>query len=229
MNEPQRLRYLHALGIDSYVSRRQLPGAAKTRRLALVRAETAAVAEQGLPPSPVASQRPRVELPKRQPRADSPAPVVAPQPSAPRPATNASLRFSVAAMFAGGIAWVETLEGSPLAREQVRLVQAMARAVHGEAEMPKVAHFDWPMHNNHQLDQGIEAARAALAAFLQRHIEEQHCRGLVLLGANGRDYLGERGLEGFATLTTLSTHEMLRDPARKRQVWADLQQIVLRA
>ena len=36
MNELRRMAYLDALGIDSYVSRTQLPGAAVTRRLAIL-------------------------------------------------------------------------------------------------------------------------------------------------------------------------------------------------
>jgi hypothetical protein len=36
MNELRRMAYLNALGVDCYVSRTQLPGAAVTRRLAIV-------------------------------------------------------------------------------------------------------------------------------------------------------------------------------------------------
>ena len=43
MNELRRTAYLDALGIDSYVSRKQLPGAALTRRLALAPAAGAVV------------------------------------------------------------------------------------------------------------------------------------------------------------------------------------------
>ena len=38
MHELRRMAYLDALGVDSYVSRAQLPGAAATRRLAIVTA-----------------------------------------------------------------------------------------------------------------------------------------------------------------------------------------------
>ena len=40
MNDVQRLAYLRAMGIESYVSRRDLPGALPSRRLRLVRAES---------------------------------------------------------------------------------------------------------------------------------------------------------------------------------------------
>ena len=43
MNELRRMAYLDALGIDSYVSRSQLPGAALTRRLAIASACAATV------------------------------------------------------------------------------------------------------------------------------------------------------------------------------------------
>ena len=47
---------------------------------------------------------------------------------------------------------------------------------------PQVLQFDWPMHSNQQLDQGEESARAAVAGFIGRKLEEPGCRGLVLMG-----------------------------------------------
>ena len=85
----------------------------------------------------------------------------------------------------------------PLASDQVQLVQAMARALAGvskpslqssseaarpDAAQPDVQQFRWPIHTNQQLDLGEEAARAALAGFIGRRLEQQQCRGLVLLG-----------------------------------------------
>ena len=46
MHEMTRMAYLEVLGIDSYVSRRQLPGAAVTRRMAVLpKAESESAAE----------------------------------------------------------------------------------------------------------------------------------------------------------------------------------------
>jgi hypothetical protein len=227
MNELNRMRYLQAMGIDSYVSRQQLPGAALTRRLALVRKAQSPMARITLPaqeqPSPQGKppQRQRVEL-----AVDKPVTHVAPAASE-KPLTPA-VRFSLVAVFCGGIAWVESLNGRPLAKEQVQLVRGMTRAVCGEAGSPRIAQLDWPIHNNPQLDQGEEAAKAGVAAFLLRHIEEQKCRALVILGADCGALVPSTPLSGINRVETCSTVQMLEEPGCKQQVWADLQPIVLR-
>jgi len=43
VNELRRMAYLEAMGIDGYISRTPLPGAAPTRRLAIVRSAAPAV------------------------------------------------------------------------------------------------------------------------------------------------------------------------------------------
>ncbi len=127
-------------------------------------------------------------------------------------------------IICGDVAWVEALD-YPLAREQVQLIQAMARAVGAMQAKPKVAQFDWPMHNNPQLDQGEAAARASLAAYLDRHLSEASCRALVSLGETGTKLTPVEVLSAYSCVATRSTREMLESPACKRQVWADLQVI----
>ncbi len=130
------------------------------------------------------------------------------------------------AITAGGCIWVEELAQAALAREQVQLVHAMARAVSGDAAAPKVQQFDWPLHNNHQLDQGDDAARAAVAGFLQRQIDQQHCRGLVLLGSGSPRRVALDMLGDVSVVNTLDTLSLLADPQLKKQAWRDLQPIV---
>lgn len=227
MNEIDRLRYLQAMGVDAYVSRGQLPGAAISKRLVLV-ADRGQQAEPAESPSAAAkpSAPPTAVIPQLDVVRDK---ALTPPASARRQIAAPPVRFSLAAVFAGGIAWVESLGDRPLAREQVQLIQGMARAVHGTSATPKVAQFDWPIHNNPQLDQGESAARAGVLAFLLRHIEEQKCRGLVVLGEDAALYVDAGGLGAMSLVTTLSTLQMLEQPASKRQVWADLQPLVLRA
>lgn len=235
MNELNRMRYLDALGIENYVSRRQLPGAAPTRRLAIVRAEPAAPA---VPEPPAAASRERAAS---APPADlaavfeGEARVVATpadRERESRPAKSGgqaqAVRFSLAAIFVGQIAWVETLEDRPLAREQVQLIHAMARAVSPDVGRPEVTQFDWPTHQNHQLDLGPEAALAGVAGFLQRQLEQRKCRGLVLLGEEAVKRVPLAQLGAVNAVVTASTLAMLQEPARKRQVWQDLQALVLR-
>ncbi len=228
MNEPNRMRYLQAMGIDAYVSRSQLPGALPTRRLALVARQAPASAvpqRQEAMAKSRPGQMPQVNIPERkqaEPKVQ-PAPAVRPVPASP------AVRFRLAAIFCGGIAWVESLGERPLAKEQVQLIRGMARAVHGSADTPKVAQFDWPIHNNPQLDQGQEAASAALTAFLLRHVDEQKCRALVILGGDASDLFAGSELGGLSRIDTCSTVQMLEQPGHKRHAWADLQPLVLRA
>lgn len=224
MNEIKRTLYLQAMGIDSYVSRHQLPGAAPIRRLALVHPNPAPSAREA--PSELeqpAAQAQQPQRPSLDRTRDKPAAKVVQQP------VSAAVRFSLVAVFSGGIAWVESLDDRPLAREQVQLIRGMARAVHGEVGNPSIAQLDWPIHNNPQLDQGEEAAKAGVAAFLLRHIDEQKCRALVVMGANSSALVPSAPLGDINRLETLSTVEMLENPHCKKQVWADLQPIVLRA
>lgn len=81
--------------------------------------------------------------------------------------------------------------------------------------------FDWPIHANRQLDQGEEAARAGVAGFLARRLEQNRSCGLVLLGQTGaaRVAIGELNV---LTVCTASSADILASPALKQQVWRDL-------
>ena len=232
LNELTRRKYLEAMGISTYVSRGQLPGAAPTRRLVVVRqavpvapASHLAGSDPDLCASAGSASIPAI------PRLDglAEAKLASHAPDRPRPAhTSQATRFSLAAIFVGGVAWVEELPGRPLAREQVKLIQAMARAIGGDPAQPGIAQFDWPMHNNHQLDLGPEAARAGVAGFLQRQIEQRNCRGLVLLGESGATHVPAEQFGDLVVVRTHATQEMLENPPVKRQVWTDLQPLVQR-
>jgi hypothetical protein len=247
MNELRRMAYLDAMGIDSYVSRGQLPGAAPTRRLAVVPVRPEPAARPAPPVSESAVAHAPAEagehLAQAQAALRTAAPITQPgeagpgeSPAAPRPAAEAMQstppRFNIAAVVANGYLWVEEIADRPLATEQVQLVQAMARALarvvdpDGAAAAdarPDVAMFKWPMHNNRQLDLGVEAARSGVAAFIGRRLEEQRCRGLVLLGATSRRWVPLEQFSLPSLATSAGTLEMLTDPLLKKQVWADLQ------
>ena len=139
----------------------------------------------------------------------------------------------------------------PLARDQVQLVQAMAYALAGVggvegqaatgaadvgvaqpsvaqpfaaqpfAAQPDVTHFRWPIHTNQQLDLGEEAARASVAGFVGRRLEQQQCRGLVLLGQACKARVPLEHL-GVSSVGTYSSAEILANPQLKLQVWRDL-------
>jgi hypothetical protein len=256
MDELRRMAYLEALGVDCYVSRGQLPGAAPTRRLAVISGSAgAAGAASMISGSLLAGSVPRVPsstvpasindlqssldtIASGDKSANPPTPGPTPTPMREGQPVEVSLpRFSLAAIVVGNWLWLEELGGMPLATEQVRLMQSMARALclaQGQeaavvttATRPDVAQFDWPIHTNRQLDLGEEAARAGVAGFLGRRLEQCGCQGLVVLGEPGRLWVLEKELN-LPVVNTSSTVEMLATPALKQAVWQDLQPLITR-
>ena len=237
MNELRRMAYLDAMGIDSYVSRGQLPGAAVTRRLAILRSQATVpittTPEAEFAPQAGAIQMPRVDGASRKAHTKAPAkPVAAPD----AVGTAAVPRFSLAAIVSGDWLWLEDLDGRPLAREQVQLIQGMSRALarivppaaDRNQRQPIVAQFDWPIHNNQQLDQGEEAARAGAAGFIGRKLEQHPCRGLILLGAHTRERIMTDTFGQLPVGSAPDTASMLSDPTLKKQAWAALLSLAAR-
>jgi hypothetical protein len=213
--ELRRRACLEAMGIAVYVARRELPGALPSGPVALSAAVAvpaadaeAAGAGVALAAQLEAPPAPRPPAPRRPP-ADAPAAASAVEP------------FNLAAVAVAGCLWLEELQGALLAREQVALIRAMAVARGWPVQATVVQQFAWPLHRNPQLDQGPEAARAALAAFLQRQLDANGCRALVLLGDAVHARVAALDL-GLPCLCIRSTREMLAEPACKREVWRDL-------
>ncbi len=233
MHELRRMAYLDAMGVDSYVSRAQLPGAATTRRLVI----RTAPKNQQLSAAPVleplqVAQNPESALVSQPVRAaERTLDASALQRGEPVP------RFSLTAIVAGSWLWLEELAG-PLTSDQVRLVQSMAQALllchpsQGDAVTPAVepdvAQFDWPIHTNQQLDLGKEAAQASVAGFVDRRLGEHGCRGLVLLGEACLQRVPRQHIS-VITANTVSSAEILAQPSLKRQVWRDLLPLVCAA
>ncbi|MDZ7782619.1 MAG: hypothetical protein U5K56_06630 [Halioglobus sp.] len=140
----------------------------------------------------------------------------------------AACRLNLAVIFAGRWLWLEDLEGRPVASEQVQLVRAMAHALAfaGGAGPPEaeISHFDWPVHNNRQLDNSEAAAKASLTAFLERRLQRGGCDGIVLLGEACQSRVGTETLDA-PVVATVSTAQMLARPELKRRAWADLQRL----
>ena len=239
MNELRRMAYLEALGVDSYVSRSQLPGAALSRRLKVVAAPVSTAYEPlpDIPESPAQSvprDTPPVAAANTMPQFDTgTAPA---SPLQPQRQGAAVPRFSLAAIVAGDWLWLEALGDMPLATEQVWLVKAMAQALvayaaYGDDEgavgeglaavQTDVAQFDWPIHTNQQLDLGEEAARASVAGFVDRKLQQHQCRGLVLLGQACEQWVPLSQLQ-VPSVTTISSARILARPELKREAWRTL-------
>lgn len=231
--ELARRRYLDAMGITCYLSRGPLAGAAPVPRLAVHRREAAAFTPDPAtapldPPAPAQRHRavPSGVATAAAATAKAPSqPAAAHRQSEPQVATH----FSLAVLFAGGLAWLEDLQGRALARDQVALVQAMARAVSGSPDLAGSVQFDWPLHRNRQFDLGPEAARASLAGFLERQLEQRGCRGIVLLGAGHTTLVPVEQFPAQRIVRTVSSADMLADHRAKRRAWHDLQTLVQRS
>jgi hypothetical protein len=236
-NELRRLAALEAIGIQAYISRQQLPGAAVTRRLAIVRSAPAAAALPQLPAThsgalqvsttgvaPPITRLPQIEAPV-------PAPVTTPRRAAAVVPAASPLRFSLAAVVAGGWLWLEETDNTGMTREQLQLVQGMVRALciagtgtdrDRQPPLQEVEYFKWPLHQNRQLDQGEEAARHGVAGFVQRRLELHQCSAMVLLGEACRSRVPLQMLECPQVLVVPGTAEMLANPLAKKQAWQEL-------
>ncbi|HEY7776718.1 MAG TPA: hypothetical protein VIC02_09265 [Kineobactrum sp.] len=224
-HEIDKLAYLDALGLELLVAIRPLPGAAPSAPRSAVH-EPVVVAGAGagaVKPVPVQpeSQMPRIDTHK--------APAVPAAPGQPVPAAPAAAKvrepaFHMAAVVVGGCLWLDTLQAPTLPPAQLKLIQAIAYAVSGRHDQPRVTHFDWPLHGNHLLDLGPGAAAAALTSFVQRQLQQHQCRGLVLLGQGSAEHLQGAELPGVVTVAVpMGTAELLAQPLRKREAWQALE------
>ena len=243
MDEVRRLAYLRAMGVDAYISRGQVSGAAVTQRLAIVRKLPAPPPSlemepaAGIPEPP----QPHSSIPVQLPRIDTARVVPLPAAAPPARAARAELpgKFRLAAISCGGWLWLEELADPAFTAEQLQLLQAMAEALRPlenrdkpggrDPVRPEVAQFDWPIHTNQQLDLGPEAARSSVAGFIQRKLDQLACRGLVLLGADCEARVALEQLQCERLARTVSTAAMLRNPLLKKQAWADLRPVFQRA
>ncbi|MFK7975140.1 MAG: hypothetical protein AB8C02_03345 [Halioglobus sp.] len=251
MSVIRKMAYLEAMGIDGYVSRSQLVGAAPTRRLAIVRPQAAGAAEQenatlaasdkrlsndSRPASGASALLDELRRSDTKPATAAAQTSQQSQPTTVKPVSTASSpRFSMAVIASGSWLWLETLEDMPLMSEQVWLVESMATAlmVASDTRSPddlanqqkqrkaKVMQFDWPMHNNPQLDGGVEAASASLCGFLERQQSEHQSHGVVLMGSDASHWVASDALSS-RVVATPSTREMLSTPLLKQQAWRDL-------
>lgn len=240
MNEPRRMAYLEALGVDSYISRGQLPGAAETQRLVIVKPQAASASPAPQEQLRAADTLGNLREAMREPAAVRANPEQPRRPRAAGPIPSGRPVLDVAVVNSGDWLWLEMLSGMPLMREQVWLIESMAAAllVAGAPEemgpnpgLPKavkasVIQFKWPIHNNPQLDSSAEAARASLGGFLDRQQQTCRPRGLVVLGTAAAEWVDFQGLS-IPGVATPSTREMLESPALKQAAWRDLRSLVI--
>ena len=224
MNEIQRLAYLEAMDIPSFVSRRDLPGAAPSRRFALVRKPAAvstpttpAPLEEARPPAPdlglpeLAGGRPSVAAPE-----------VRPEPVPSRAAVDTPV-FTVAVCEAGGWLWIDEIPaGRDPGDAYVQLIGAICQALGLPADGLNLQYFNYPVAAGAALAGGMDEARQALFGFLSGRIGRLQPTRVVLLGDMEQAWFDAECLGNVAQTRTVSAWGMLRDPSLKAQAWRDL-------
>jgi hypothetical protein len=215
MNELQRLAYLEAMDITSFVSRRDLPGAAPSRRLvAISRAQTPA-SNTGRESIPDLSAL----VPESRPSRATPA-ATAPVSTRAAGATESPV-FSVVATAAGGWLWIDEIPaGREPGDDYGQLVIAICRALGLPGSAASVDRFNYPVAA--RLAGGVDEARQALFGFLSGRLSRTEAHGLILLGEFAERWFDRTCLEGRRVVQTVSAWRMLREPQLKARAWEDL-------
>ena len=206
--EMARRQALKAMGIVSYVSRYDLPGAAPAQR-------------QSLSPPPA----PPVTQPPDAPRSKGPSTVssqrvrsqAAPESSVVKPAGDA-VQFSMLIVSAGQFLWLEQLPDGLIRQDQLALINSMACAVSGAGFEMTQQQFDWPLRGNSALGSDAESAKQALQGLIQRMAREVDARRVVAMG--DCQFLPDRIAQSAVSIP--STMAMLVDATHKQAAWQSL-------
>ena len=217
--EMARRQALEAMGIDVYVSRYDMPGAAPAIRQRLVQKEPAEVTTSD---SPARAAKVHTASPSPAPRADSPTNTertsTPSQSSGVSPATSTeAVTFSMLLASAGPFLWVEQLADGLLRQDQLALINAMARALSADVSV-RQQQFDWPMRGNTALSGDAESAKQALQGLIQRMAREVNAKRVVVMGAC--PFLPDRIAQSAVVIP--ATMAMLQNPVLKREAWQAL-------
>jgi len=217
--EMARRQALEAMGIDVYVSRYDMPGAAPAVRQRLLQAEAAEVVSSDIPEraaiAGTASTAPA-------PRADSSTntertPTPSQSGGASLVKSTETVTFSMLLASAGPFLWVEQLADGLLRQDQLALINAMARALSADVSV-RQQQFDWPMRGNAALSGDAESAKQALQGLIQRMAREVDAKRVVVMGAC--PFLPDRIAQSAVVIP--ATMAMLQNPALKREAWQAL-------
>jgi hypothetical protein len=120
--------------------------------------------------------------------------------------------------------WIEQLPERVVAREQLTLTTAMAKAVGGHSAELVYRQFDWPIVDNPALPRDLATAQQSVGALLGRMRKEQAGRGIILMG--DCPMLPEVASQVHRIPASLA---MLENPALKAEAWAVLKPLVISA
>lgn len=218
-DEMARRQALEAMGIDVYVSRYDMPGAASSVRQrvspigssATMPTASSVSVQQGMEAS--SAPAPRESSATASKRASGTASGV----SMSSARTSETVKFSMLLASAGPFLWVEQLSDGLVRQDQLALINAMARALSSDVSV-RQQQFDWPMRGNSTLSGDAESAKQALHGLIQRMAREVDAKRVVVMGAC--PYLPDRIAQSAVVIP--STIAMLQNAGLKREAWQAL-------
>jgi len=119
--------------------------------------------------------------------------------------------------------WLDQTEPATISQDYLQLFKSILYALNLNQEGFQAHQFSWPMHNNHQLDLGPEAARDALSGFVGRLLAASPCDGVVLMGETAVSRVNTEQLGLKQVVKTVSAWQMMQQPELKKTAWKDLQ------
>ncbi len=225
--EPHRSQYLRAIGVEVYVPRWSLPGAAESQPMAWadesevvveVEAELPVAVGRAAAEAPVARPAvPEIEIATRR-VARPPEPALQEQPRSDGP------RFSLLIVrCATGIVVVdEGPRGDQRLEEYLRLLGNLLFALYRQPVAMEADQFVWPMRvKNPQVDRSEQAARESLGANLQRQCLQAGGNTLLTLGSGATQWFNDD--PDFRLIAGISLWRCLADGGAKQTLWQQLQ------
>ena len=243
MLEPWRSRYLHAIGVEIYLPRHALPGAAPSSILEW----DASVDDPLLPisasPANTLVQSSAVENCRT--TKNHIAPLISVDASTPRkasmddePSRSASSATTpvakihlLIAIASPGILVVDELPAQQKTHtDTLRLLNNLLFAVGCREAALQSEPFEWPLPNlrNRQIDRDEKAGRETLTGFLNKKIHDAAIHTVFLLGDAAQFWVSQpqrdslQGNQLLSWKSSVSAQAVLRDASLKRQWWQDL-------
>ena len=221
--EIRRRKILSLMDQDVYISRYDLPGAAKTKRFGLVDKVKSESISEGLPKNDKSADEFKMNRSKYSHSENNKDKnvIFTPKETSEKAGQN-NIAFSAIAFFSDRFLWLEDLQNNPFLEDQRQLITDINAVMEGERKILEVANFDWPVHNNPQFDNSLEAAATSLGGFLDRLNTTFHWEKIFLLGESEITRFNLSGNLSSLVKLSISSREMLLKPETKRVFWSEL-------
>ncbi len=221
--EIRRRKILSLMNQDVYISRYDLPGAAKTKRFSLIDKVKSGPILEGSLKNDKSSDEFKIDRSKNshvENNKDKNV-ILGPKESSEKTGQK-NIAFSAIAFFSDRFLWLEDLQNTPFSKDQLQLVTDINAVMEGERKVLEVASFDWPVHNNPQFDNSLEAAITSLGGFLDRLNNKFQWKKSFLLGESDMTRFNLREKLSSLVKLSISSREMLLKPEIKSVLWSEL-------